>query len=210
MRKILLAAAAVTCLALTGCNDNSGSVDSGNGPTAKQPSATASTGDPSASPAPGGAALALGTPARTVGAKTIGILEITPRTVVHTAKGGGATSKYGTFVIVTMLEKSLSANPADEETAASGGGWKWVGPDGRTTAAGNGNAGRIVLAGYDGHGPIQPGASQSRAQVFDLTPAQARGGSAVYTDGTKSPSRWAIPAQDAGPDVAAVRQRLTP
>ncbi|WP_329126570.1 hypothetical protein [Streptomyces sp. NBC_01465] len=203
MRKILLTATAVTCLALAGCDGSTGGTDSGNGPSTPEPSATAS-------PAPGGAALDLGTPARTVGAKTVGILEITPMTVVHAAKSGEVTAEYGTFVVVTMRDKSLTANPADEETAAAGGGWKWVEPSGRTTAAGNGNAARVVLAKYNNHGPIQPGDSQLRAQVFDLTPAQAKNGSALYTDGTKAPYRWAIPAQDSGPDVAEVGQQLNP
>jgi hypothetical protein len=214
MRKILLTATAAACLALAGCNDSSdgagsGDKPSGNAPSGNGASATESPGGGTASALPGGAAPALGTPARTVGARTVGILEITPTTVVHTGKSGGTASKYGTFVVVTMREKSLSANPADEEKPAAGG-WKWLAPDGLSTDAGNGNSAQVSLGKYGNHGAIQPDDTQLRAEVFDLTPAQARGGSAVYTDGTKAPYRWAIPAQDAGPDVADVRQQLNP
>ncbi|GAA1367494.1 membrane lipoprotein lipid attachment site-containing protein [Streptomyces beijiangensis] len=209
MRKILLAATAVACLALAGCNDSSSGDDSGNKPPEKLPSATATSGGETPGTAPEGAALALGTPARTVGARTVGILEITPTTVVHTGKSGGVTSKYGTFVVVTMREKSLSANPAEEEKPAAGG-WKWLAPDGQTTVAGNGNSAQVSLGAYNSHGEIQPGDTQPRATVFDLTLAQARGGSAVYTDGTKAPFRWEIPAKDSGPDVADVRRQLNP
>ncbi|MEU8548424.1 hypothetical protein AB0C81_15775 [Streptomyces roseoverticillatus] len=223
MRKNLLAAAAVVtavgCLALTACNDD----DAKSGGTRPSQSAT---GKPATSPAtpqstvpsvptasgggPKGAALAFGESSRTVGAGTVGILEITPATVVYVRAAGRVTPQHGTFAVVTLLEKSLSANPADEESPAKGGGWRWVAADGQSVPAGNGNAAKVVLEKYRHSGGIAPGASQVRAKVFDLTPAQAGGGTIVYTDGTKSDDRWKVPAVDTGPQVAEVKQQLKP
>ncbi|MFH8788538.1 hypothetical protein [Streptomyces roseoverticillatus] len=223
MRKNLLAAAAVVtavgCLTLTACNDD----DAKSGGTSPS---QVTTGKPATSPAtprptvpsvptasdsgPKGAALAFGEPSRTVGAGTVGILEITPATVVYARAAGRVTPQHGTFAVVTLLEKSLSANPADEEAPAKGGGWRWVAADGQSVPAGNGNAAEVVLEKYRHSGGIAPGASQVRAKVFDLTPAQARGGTIVYTDGTKSDDRWKVPAVDTGPQVAEVKQQLKP
>ncbi|MEV5377408.1 hypothetical protein AB0L26_15725 [Streptomyces nondiastaticus] len=225
MRKNLLAAAAVAtavgCLALTACNDDAKS--GGTGPSqltsgkpasspATSPAAARPTGPtgPTASGGPKGAALAFGEPSRTVGAGTVGILEITPTTVVYAKEGGRTVPQHGTFAVVTLLEKSLSANPADEEAPAKGGGWRWVAADGQSVPAGNGNAAKVVLEKYRNSGGIAPGASQVRAKVFDLTPAQARGGTIVYTDGTKSDDHWKVPAVDSGPQVAEVKQQLKP
>ncbi|MCF3101304.1 hypothetical protein IPZ58_06895 [Streptomyces roseoverticillatus] len=223
MRKNLLAAAAVVtavgCLTLTACNDDDAK-SGGAGPS------QVTTGKPATSPAtpqstvpsvpsasadgPKGAALAFGESSRTVGAGTVGILEITPATVVYAQAAGRVTPQHGTFAVVTLLEKSLSANPADEEAPAKGGGWRWVAADGQSVPAGNGNAAKVVLEKYRHSGGIAPGASQVRAKVFDLTPAQARGGTIVYTDGTKSDDRWKVPAVDTGPQVAEVKQQLKP
>lgn len=100
MRKILLATAATACLTLTACNPGGGG--SGNKPSASQPAGgQPSTATPAPTPTPastpgdgsatpgsdpgaGQAALALGVPSRTVGTKLVGILEITPTTVVYT------------------------------------------------------------------------------------------------------------------------------
>ncbi|MCM2424853.1 hypothetical protein [Streptomyces sp. RKAG337] len=216
MRKILLATAATACLALTACNGTTGG-DADPKPT---PTATPSAGQP-ATPLPsatvspstptdnGSAAQALGTSARTVGAKFVGIVEITPTNVVHARAGDGQTSRYGTFVVITTLDASLSANAADEETTdGTVGGWQWIGSNGQTVSEGKGNAFKVSIAGYDSLGRIEPGARQNRAEIFDLTPEQAKGGTLVYTDSTKASYRWKIPAADAGPDVAAVKQRL--
>ncbi|MGK5548915.1 hypothetical protein ACSNOH_29915, partial [Streptomyces sp. URMC 127] len=165
---------------------------------------------PGAPGSPKGAALAFGEPSRTVGAGTVGILEITPTTVVYARAVGRVTPQHGTFAVVTLLEKSLSANPADEEAPAGGGGWRWVAADGQSVPAGNGNAAKAVLEKYRHSGGIAPGTSQVRAKVFDLTPAQAGGGTLVYTDGTKSDDRWKVPAADTGPQVAEVKQQLKP
>ncbi|WP_367135465.1 MULTISPECIES: hypothetical protein [Streptomyces] len=224
MRKNLLAAAAVVtavgCLTLTACNDDDAK-GGGASPsrTAGSKPATSPAGSPAGSPAsarptasngPKGAALAFGEPSRTVGAGTVGILEITPTTVVYATEAGRTAPQHGTFAVVTLLEKSLSANPADEEAPAKGGGWRWVSADGQSVPAGNGNAAKVVLAKYRHSGGIAPGTSQTRAKVFDLTPAQAKGGTIVYTDGTKSDDRWTVPAADTGPQAAEVKQQLRP
>ncbi|MGP9022498.1 hypothetical protein ACT1U9_29355 [Streptomyces sp. BR1] len=213
MRKILLATAAAACLALTACHNDS------NGNAAKSPTTPPSTAPSPTTPAPspsptapdtGPAAQAFGEPSRTVGANTVGILEITPMSVVYVKKGGGQTAKYGTFAIVTMDERSLSANPASETLVAKGGGWHWLAPDGRRIAEDSGNAAKVTLAKYRHSNAIEPGAHQLRAKVFDLTPAQAKGGRINYTDGTASSDRWTVPAKDSGPQVADVKKELIP
>lgn len=211
MRKILLATAAAACLALTAChNDNNGNAaKSPTTPPPTAPSPTTPAPSPSA-PDTGPAAQAFGEPSRTVGANTVGILEITPMSVVYVKKGGGQTSKYGTFAIVTMDEKSLSANPASETLVAKGGGWHWLTPDGRRIAEDSGNAAKVALTKFRHSDAIVPGAHQLRAKVFDLTPAQAKGGRIDYTDGTASSDRWTVPAKDSGPQVADVKKELIP
>uniref|UniRef100_A0AAU2VCW2 Lipoprotein n=1 Tax=Streptomyces sp. NBC_00003 TaxID=2903608 RepID=A0AAU2VCW2_9ACTN len=226
MRKILLATAATACLALTACNPGgggSGSKPSATRPTGGQPSATAPTPATSGTPGGGSAtpgsgsgagqtALALGVPSRTVGTKLVGILEITPTTVVYTKEGDGTTSRFGTFVVITTKDASLTANAADEEPAdAKGakGGWRWIAANGQSVAEGNGTAYKVLVSGYNGVGKIEPGTYQMRSEVFDLTPEQAKGGGTlVYTDATKSENRWTIPAVDSGPQIADVKKRL--
>ncbi|WP_406345757.1 hypothetical protein [Streptomyces sp. NBC_00648] len=220
MRKTLLAAAtatAVACLSLTACQNDSGAKSpSGQAPTTQapstQPPTTAPTDAPGdgagSDPTSGTVAQALGEPSRTVGANTVGILEITPMTVVYLKDAGGQSSKYGTFAVVTMDEKSLSANPAAETALAKGGGWHWIAPNGTLIAEGAGNAARVTLGKYQHSGAIEPGAHQLRAKVFDLTPAQAGGGRLIYTDGTDSSDRWSIPARDSGPQVADIKAEL--
>ncbi|MFI1172099.1 hypothetical protein [Streptomyces melanogenes] len=214
MRKSLLAAttAAVACLALTACQSDN---DSGaKSPTTQVPSQaptpppTDAPGNAGTDPSPGAVAQALGEPSRTVGANTVGILEITPTTVVYLKDAGGQSSKYGTFAVVAMDEKSLSANPAAETTLGKGGGWYWIAPNGTLIAEGMGNASRVALGKYQHSGAIEPDTHQLRAKVFDLTAAQAKGGKLIYTDGTDSADRWSIPAKDTGPQVADVRAEL--
>ncbi|MCX5383320.1 hypothetical protein [Streptomyces sp. NBC_00083] len=228
MRKILLTAAATAataCLALTACGPGGGSGDkpSATRPTGALPSAASATptpadtaGDGSAAPGAGAgddhSALALGVPSRTVGTKLVGILEITPTTVVYAERAGGIAARFGTFAVITTKDASLTANAADEEPAnGTKGGWRWAAPDGQSLAAGNGAASKVSVRGYDGAGAIGPGTSQLRSETFDLTPAQAgAGGTLVYTDATGTESRWKVPAVDSGPQVADVRKRLAP
>ncbi len=235
MRKTLFltaaaAGVAAACLALTACGPDGGGSDSkpsasapasASASTAAQPSAGASSptatpgndsATPSANPGAGGTALALGVPSRTVGSQLVGVLEITPTTVVYTKEADGTTSRFGTFAVVTTKDASLTANAADEEPARAGGtkgGWRWLAANGQSVAEGNGSAPKILVNGYDGTGRIEPGTSQSRSEVFDLTPDQAKGGGTlVYTDATGAENRWKVPAVDAGPQVADVKKRL--
>ncbi|MEU9337228.1 hypothetical protein AB0D49_29390 [Streptomyces sp. NPDC048290] len=218
MRRTPLLVGLVTaaCLALTACE--TGLEDDGDGGDTKpSPSASHPLPSPSpsptstSSPTPSASAASgvgdLGEPARTVGAGTIGILEITPTTVVYGAQGGGVAPQNGVFAVVVLTETSLSANPADEEPAP-GGGWQWVGADGSVVAAGGGSAGQVSLDGYPASGAIQPDDTAVRARVFDLTPAQAKGGRLVYTDGTEAEHEWELPGTDTGPEVADVKAKL--
>ncbi|MEU3502306.1 hypothetical protein ABZ726_16595 [Streptomyces hundungensis] len=211
MRKILLASAATACLALTACGPGGGS---DHRPTTTAPTPTSTANSRSAAPSSGAGAeqgaLEFGTPVRTVGVKLVGILEITPTAVVHTRQADGATSRFGTFVVITTKDASLTANAADEEPANGlKRGWRWIAPGGQGVAENNGNASKVLVAGHDGVGTIEPGTSQARSEVFDLTPEQAGpGGTLVYTDATGSESRWKVPAADAGPEVADVKKRL--
>ncbi|WP_438294627.1 hypothetical protein [Streptomyces sp. HUAS TT7] len=218
MRKILLATAATACLALTACNPGGGS---GSKPSATPmpttPTPAGTPGGGSATPSSSGpgasqASLALGVPSRTVGTKLVGILEITPTTVVYTKEGDGTASRFGTFAVITTKDASLTANAADEEPAGANGtkgGWRWIAANGQSVAEGNGTAYKVLVTGYSGVGKIEPGTYQMRSEVFDLTPEQAEaGGTLVYTDATRSASRWTIPPTDSGPQVADVKKRL--
>ncbi|MFG3283510.1 hypothetical protein [Streptomyces sp. NPDC048111] len=208
---VAVAVAATACLALTACGPGGGGTAR---PSATAPASTATPGSGSAAPGSGAgpAAQPLGTPSRTVGAGLVGILEITPTTVVHARTAKSTVSRFGTFAVITTKDASLTSNAADEEPAGANGakgGWRWLCPDGQSVAEGNGAAHQVSVAGYDGAGRIEPGTSQLRSEVFDLTPAQAgAGGTLVYTDATGEETRWKVPAGDAGPGAADVRKRL--
>ena len=149
-----------------------------------------STATPGSDPGAGQAALALGVPSRTVGTKLVGILEITPTTVVYTKEGDGTTSRFGTFAVITTKDASLTANAADEEPAdANGtkGGWRWIAANGQSVAEGNGTAYKVLVTGYSGVGKIEPGTYQMRSEVFDLTPEQAKGEARSSTRTPPSP-----------------------
>ncbi|MEV6796703.1 hypothetical protein AB0M87_33250, partial [Streptomyces sp. NPDC051320] len=67
------------------------------------------------------------------------------------------------------------------------------------------SAGRVTC---DVKRQAQPGSFVWDAQIFDLTTAQAKGGTLVYVDGEGTAHRWKAPASDAGPQVAAVKKHL--
>lgn len=152
--------------------------------------------------------LQLGEPARTTGDGGTGVLEITPDTVVFTEEGGGETAVNGVFAVVTMKDKAMSAVAADEPAPITGGGWKWMAPDGEMVGSGGGNAFNVVMDKYNNADPVQPGAYQWRSQVFDLTEAQAKGGTLIYIDGEEKAHRWEMPSADSGPNVAEVKKQL--
>ncbi|WP_193487638.1 hypothetical protein [Streptomyces anthocyanicus] len=158
----------------------------------------------------GGEGLKLGAPAQTTGDGGTGVLEITPDTVVFAKTGSGETAENGVFAVVTMRDKATTAVAVDEPAPISGGGWKWMAPDGEMVDTQVGNAFNVVMDKYNNADPVQPDAWQWRAQVFDLTPAQAKGGTLIYIDGENKAHRWQMPSTDSGPHVAEVKKQLEP
>jgi hypothetical protein len=152
--------------------------------------------------------LALGDSAKTTGDGGTGVLEVTPDTIVFTKEGSGETAENGVFAVVTMKDKATTAVAADEPAPIGGGGWKWMAPDGEMVAFDSGNSSGVVMDKYNNADPVQPGTYQWRAQVFDLTPAQAKGGTLIYIDGEEKAFRWKMPATDSGPNVAEVKKQL--
>lgn len=227
MRKILLAAAITGCLTLTACGGSDDEKADGK-PTTKKPSASSSVDctDQSLSQeewleycadadVPGGGTegdtakpLALGKPAETIGDGGTGVLEVTPTTVVYAKEGGGETPEYGLFAVVTIKDRATKAVAAAEAPPISGGGWKWIAPDGEAIDAGGGTSFNVVMDKYNNAGPVQPGSFHWTAEVFDLTPEQAKGGTLVYTDGEGTAYRWKVPAKDSGPQIDEVKQQL--
>lgn len=186
------ATAALLLAALTACGGGDDDKTAAKA-EASSPAAPASSEEPAgqveASPK-------LGTPARTTGDGGTGVLEITPDTVVFV------------FAVVTMKDKAVTAVAADEPAPISGGGWKWMAPDGEMIDVGGGNGFNVVMDKYNNADPVQPGAWQWRSQVFDLTPAQAKGGTLIYIDGEEKAHRWQMPSTDSGPNVVEVKQQL--
>jgi hypothetical protein len=195
------ATAALLLAALTACGG--GKDDSGTA-TAKSKKSGATATAPSEQPS--GQVekdLKFGTPAQTTGAGGTGVLQITPTNVVFTKTGGGETSQYGVFAVVTMNDKAMTAVAADEVPS-----WQWIAPDGQTVDEGTGNAFNVAMDKFNNAGDIQPGAYQLRSKVFDLTAAQTKGGTLIYKDGTDVVQRWKVPAADSGPSVAEVKKQL--
>lgn len=197
------ATAALLLAALTACGGH------GDAAASKQEAPTAET-VPSEEPTPGTVekGMKLGTPARTTGDGGTGVLEITPDTVVFAKEGGGEAAENGVFVVVTMKDKAMTAVAADEPAPIGGGGWKWMAPDGETIGFDSGNSTNVVMDKYSNADPVQPGGYQWRSQVFDLTEAQAKGGTLIYIDGEEKAFRWEMPSVDSGPNVAEVKKQL--
>ncbi|WP_437031689.1 hypothetical protein [Streptomyces sp. enrichment culture] len=168
-----------------------------------------SSGEPSGG-SEGGEGLALGKAAQTTGDGGTGVLEITPDTIVFVKEGSGETAENGVFAVVTMKDKAMTAVAADEPAPISGGGWTWMAPDGEMIGEGGGSAFNVVMDKYNNADPVQPGAYQWRAKVFDLTPAQAKGGTLIYIDGENKAHRWQMPSTESGPNVAEVKKQLAP
>ncbi|MFD5566666.1 hypothetical protein [Streptomyces cadmiisoli] len=199
-------AAATTALLLAALTACSGSDDGGDG--APAPTGTPVAETPSGTPGEVEQGMRLGKPAQTTGDGGEGVLEITPDTVVYVKEGGGETAENGTFAVVTMKDKATGGVAVDEPAPVSGGGWKWMSPDGEMVDAGGGTAFNVVMDKYNNADPIQPGAYQWRSQVFDLTPEQAKGGVLIYIDGEEKAHRWQMPSADSGPNVADVKRQL--
>ncbi|MEI5032365.1 hypothetical protein RB201_03980 [Streptomyces sp. S1A(2023)] len=152
--------------------------------------------------------LVLGQPATTVGDGGVGELEVTPTTLVYAKDGGGESSEYGTFAVLTVKDKATNAVAAQEPPPISGGGWKWIAADGEAVESGGGIAFNVVMDKFSNSGPVDPGSFYWRSVVFDLTPEQAEGGVLIYTDGSGSTFRWKMPATESGPQVAEVKKQL--
>ncbi|MFJ4808476.1 hypothetical protein [Streptomyces longwoodensis] len=197
------ASAALLLAALTACGG--GGDNAADTKPAPAPPAAAS---PTPTPGEVEKGMSLGTPARTTGDGGTGVLEITPDTIVFAQKAGDQTPENGLFVVVTMRDKAMTAVAADEPAPISGGGWKWMAADGQMLSFDTGNSSMVTLDGYNEADPVQPGGYQMRSQVFDLTPAQAKGGTLIYIDGEEKAFRWQMPSVDSGPRVADVRKQL--
>lgn len=195
------ATAALLLAALTACGGND---DEATAETKPKPAAS------SAEPTPGQVekGLSLGQPAQTTGDGGTGVLEITPDTIVFTKTATGETSANGVFAVVAMKDKAMTAAAADEPAPITGGGWKWMAPDGETIGWDSGNSTNVTPDRYTNADPVQPGAWQWRSQVFDLTPAQAKGGTLIYIDGEEKAHRWEMPSTDSGPNVADLKKQL--
>ncbi|CUW31802.1 hypothetical protein [Streptomyces reticuli] len=195
------ATAALLLAALTAC----GGGDDDSSKPAAAPKSSAGEASPSSTPEQ---EHSLGDPARTTGDGGTGVLQITPDTIVFTRMASGETAKNGVFAVVTMKDKAMTAVAADEVPPITGGGWKWMAPDGEMIGFDSGNSSSVTMDKYDNADPVQPGGYQWRAQVFDLTPAQAKGGTLIYIDGEEKAFRWKMPAADSGPSVAEVKKQL--
>ncbi|MFG3127318.1 hypothetical protein ACGFZU_06410 [Streptomyces tendae] len=212
------ATAALLLAALTACGGGDDSKPAEK-PSTSSPAEPTSSGDPTggepSSEEPsgggeGGEGLALGSSAQTTGDGGTGVLEITPDTIVFSKTGSGEAAENGVFAVVTMKDKAMTAVAADEPAPISGGGWTWMAPDGEMIGWDSGNSSYVTMDKYNGADPVQPGAYQRRAQVFDLTPAQAKGGTLIYIDGENKAHRWKMPSTDSGPNVAEVKKQLAP
>lgn len=152
--------------------------------------------------------LKLGQSAQTGGDAGTGVLQITPDSIVFTKRATGETAKNGVFAVVVMKDKAMTGVAADEPAPISGGGWQWRAPDGETIGFDSGNSSTVAMDKYSNADPVQPGSWQWRSQVFDLTPAQAKGGTLVYVDGDEQAHEWKMPVADSGPNVADVKAKL--
>ncbi|MGW6289445.1 hypothetical protein [Streptomyces sp. NPDC055107] len=151
----------------------------------------------------------LGDPALTVGDEGTGVLEMTPTTVVFVKESDGNSPAKDVFVVVTVKKRPTTAAPADESSPMGPGGWQWKAPGGQALDEGDGESYNVVLSDFNTSGAIQPGSFVWDAEAFDLTAAQAKGGTLVYVDGEGTAHQWKMPAKDSGPQVAEVKKDLS-
>lgn len=199
------ATVAMLLAALTACGGG------GDEPSSEAKASAPAEAAPSKEPAPGTVekGMKLGTPARTTGDGSTGVLEITPDTIVFVKEATGETAENGMFAVVAMKDKAMTAIAADEPAPITGGGWKWMAPDGEMIGFDSGNSTNVTPGKYSNADPVQPGAWQWRSQVFDLTPEQAEGGTLIYIDGEEKAHRWEMPSEDSGPNVADLKKHLS-
>lgn len=151
----------------------------------------------------------LGDPALTVGDEGTGVLEMTPTSVVFVRESDGNSPAKDVFVVVTVKKRPTTAAPAEESSPMGSGGWQWKAPDGQALNEGDGESYNVVLSDFNTSGTIQPGSFVWDAEAFDLTAAQAKGGTLVYVDGEGTAHHWKMPEQDSGPQVAEVKKDLS-
>lgn len=199
---VTTATAAILLAGLTACGGNG---DDSKADPAPKESATASR---TAATVDDSQTLKLGESADTTGDGGIGVLQVTPDTIVFTKQASGETAANGIFAVVTMKDKATTAVAANEPAPISGGGWKWMAADGEMVAFDSGNSSNVVIDKYNNAGAIQPGAYQWRLQAFDLTPAQAKDGTLIYVDGAEKAFRWKMPSTNAGPNASEVKAQL--
>ncbi|MEU8623334.1 hypothetical protein [Streptomyces sp. NPDC048669] len=152
---------------------------------------------------------ALGEPALTVGDEGVGVLEMTPTTVVFAKESDGDAPEKDVFAVITVKKRPTTATPAEEISPMGSGGWQWRAPDGQALDEGNGESFNVVLGDFNTAGPVQPGSFVWDAEAFDLTAAQAKGGTLVYIDGEGTAHQWKMPVADSGPQVAEVKRDLS-
>ncbi|MFI7329386.1 hypothetical protein ACIBQ3_32705 [Streptomyces rubiginosohelvolus] len=151
----------------------------------------------------------LGEPALTAGDEGAGVLEMTPTSVVFAKESDGNAPAKDVFVVVTVKKRPTTAAPADESSPMGPGGWQWRAPDGQALDEGDGESYNVVLSDFNTSGAIQPGSFVWDAEAFDLTAAQAKGGTLVYVDGEGTAHQWKMPEEDSGPHVAEVKKDLS-
>ncbi|MFT2014607.1 hypothetical protein ACMA1D_01980 [Streptomyces sp. 796.1] len=206
-RTAITTAALLALLPLTACSDDSGGSGDKGAPHTEP--GTSAPADPSADTSKG-KGLPLGKAAPTIGAGGTGSLEITPTAVTYTptASQGMLKPANGRYAVIAYKARSVTAVAADETAPADSGGWTWTAPDGQSVTTLDGEATSVTPAGYTNSGPVQPGAYQWRSVAFDLTPAQAKGGQLVYTDGEQKTHTWTIPATDSGPEADKLKKAV--
>ncbi|NEB42232.1 hypothetical protein [Streptomyces sp. SID14515] len=134
---------------------------------------------------------------------------MTPTSVVFAKESDGNAPAKDVFVVVTVKKRPTTAAPADESSPMGPGGWQWKAPDGQALNEGDGESYNVVLGDFNTSGTIQPGSFVWDAEAFDLTAAQAKGGTLVYVDGEGTAHQWKMPEQDSGPQVAEVKKDLS-
>lgn len=197
------ATAALLLAALTACGDSGSDDESSAKPPTKAPASKEPNDEGGVDKTP-----KLGDPAQTIGDGGTGVLQITLDTIVYVKEGSGEKATNGVFAVVTMKVKAMTGAPAEQTAPITGDGWQWIAPDGEAVGFDSGNSTSITLDKYNGGGAVQPGTYQWDSEAFDLTAAQAKGGTLLYTDGEGTAYRWKMPPTDSGPRVAEVKKQL--
>ncbi|MGV9278038.1 hypothetical protein [Streptomyces griseosporeus] len=159
--------------------------------------------------------LAWGKTATTIGAQSPadgteggGKLEVTPTTVVYAKTAMGNTAVNGVYAIITVKDRASGPTAAAESAPIEGGGWQWISADGQALDEGENDASSITPNGFTGGGTVKAGTWHWKTIAFDLTAAQAKGGTIAYTDGAGSVFTWKVPSSDTGPEVSAVKKGM--